>query len=189
MTTDVNGAPGGQPPTSRNPSSPYCQRWTGGRHSWRHVSEGGFDATLFDVRPIPEALARSIVASHHYAGTLPATRLSWGLLTRDDRLIDDSTPLSGGLGLVGVREDEAAGGLARAVRQDDRAAHHLVGLARVDRELEGDLDGGVELLRAGLLREVHRLGGRVELVAVDLRRGCFVNLGLSHVVLSLSPRP
>lgn len=102
MTTDVNGAPGGQPPTSRNPSSPYCQRWTGGRHSWRHVSEGGFDATLFDVRPIPEALARSIVASHHYAGTLPATRLSWGLLTRDDRLIDDSTPLSGGLGLVGV---------------------------------------------------------------------------------------
>jgi len=102
VTTDVNGAPGGQPPTSRNPSSPYCQRWTGGRHSWRHVSEGGFDATLFDVRPIPEALARSIVASHHYAGTLPATRLSWGLLTRDDRLIDDSTPLSGGLGLVGV---------------------------------------------------------------------------------------
>lgn len=102
MTTDVNGAPGGQPPTLRNPSSPYCQRWTDGRHSWRHVSEGGFDASQFDVRPIPEALARSIVARHHYAGTLPATRLSWGILTRDERLIDDSTPQIDGLGLVGV---------------------------------------------------------------------------------------
>lgn len=101
MTADMNAA-AAQPSTSRNPSSPYCQRWAESRHSWRHVSEGGFDATQFDVRPIPEALARSIVTRHHYAGTLPATRLSWGLLTRDDRLIDDSTPLSDDLGLVGV---------------------------------------------------------------------------------------
>ncbi|WP_282837865.1 hypothetical protein [Microbacterium flavum] len=99
MTTDTGAAAA---PRSSNPSSPYCQRWSAGRHSWRHVSEGGFDASQFDVRPIPEALARSIVAKHHYAGTLPATRLSWGLLTRDDRLVDDSTPLSDGLGLVGV---------------------------------------------------------------------------------------
>lgn len=88
--------------TPQNPSSPYCQRWTGGRHSWRHISEGGFDATQFDVRPVPETLARTIVARHHYAGTLPATRLSWGLLTRDDQLIDDATPLVDGFGLVGV---------------------------------------------------------------------------------------
>lgn len=91
-----------QPPPLTNPSSPYCQRWAGGRHSWRHVSEGGFDASQFEVRPIPESLARLIVARHHYAGTLPATRFSWGMLTRDERLIDDSTPQVDGLGLVGV---------------------------------------------------------------------------------------
>jgi hypothetical protein len=44
------------------------------------------------------------------------------------------------------REDEDAGGLAGAVRQVDGAADHLVGLARVDAEAHGDLDGRVELL-------------------------------------------
>lgn len=102
MSTDKHSIPAAQPTYSGTPSSPYCQRWAEGRHSWRHVSEGGFDASQFVVHPIPEALARSVVARHHYAGTLPATRLSWGLLTRDERLIDDSTPQMGGLGLVGA---------------------------------------------------------------------------------------
>ena len=53
--------------------------------------------------------------------------------------------LTGGLGLVAVGEDEDAGGLAGAVRQVDGAADHLVGLARVDAEAHGDLDGLVVL--------------------------------------------
>ena len=38
-----------------------------------------------------------------------------------------------------------AGRLARAVRQDDRPAHELVGVARVDAEAQVQLDGPVEL--------------------------------------------
>lgn len=101
-TADATGVTTGPTSPSLSPESPYCQRWRLGRHSWRHVSEGGFDAAQFDVQPIPELHARLLVRRHHYAGTLPATRFSWGLFTRDDRLVDDSTPLLDGRGLVGV---------------------------------------------------------------------------------------
>src|SRR5690606_27517820 len=73
------------------------------------------------------------------------------------------------------------GGLARAVRKDDSAAHHLVGLARVDPELESDLDCRVELLRPGLADDADRLIGRVELAGLDLLDGLAVGLGvLAH---------
>ena len=51
---------------------------------------------------------------------------------------------AGGLGLLGTLtggEDQDPGGLAGAVRQVDGAADHLVGLARVDAQAHGDLDG------------------------------------------------
>ena len=83
------------------------------------------------------------------------------------------------------REHDDAGGLAGAVGQDDRAADHLVRLARVDGELERDLDGRVELRRTGLLRERDGLGGRVELVSRDLRSGGLVGLGLGSHCLYL----
>merc|ERR1711969_7559 len=86
-----------------------------------------------------------------------------------------------GLGGRTVREDDDARGLTGAVGQDDGAAHHLVGLAGVDGELERDLDGRVELRRAGLLRQGDGLGRRVELAVLDLRGCGCVGLGLgSH---------
>src|SRR5690606_12096204 len=66
------------------------------------------------------------------------------------------------------REDDDPGGLTRAVREDDGAAHHLVRLARVDAESQGDLDRGVELLRAGLPRDGDRLPRGVVLAGLDL---------------------
>ena len=48
------------------------------------------------------------------------------------------------LGLLALGEDRDADLLAGAVGQDDRAADHLVGVARVDPEAEVDLDRGVE---------------------------------------------
>ena len=86
----------------------------------------------------------------------------------------------GGLSRVAVREDDDLGGLTRAVRQHDRATHHLVGLARVNRELQRNLDGRVELLGSGLLRQRDRVGGRVEPALFDLRGCGGVNLGLCH---------
>src|SRR5690606_3581604 len=93
----------------------------------------------------------------------------------------------GGLSSRAVGEDDDAGGLAHAVRQHDGAAHHLVGLAGVDRELQRDLDGRVELRRTGLLREGDGLGRGVVAVCLDLREGSLVCLGLgSHCYL---PQP
>ncbi len=63
------------------PESSSCQRWTLGRHSWRHLSEGGFDARQFSVAEIPESVARSFVCRHHYAASYPAGRMAWGLFS------------------------------------------------------------------------------------------------------------
>ena len=49
------------------------------------------------------------------------------------------------LDLVAAGDDGDALRLARAVRQDDRAAHHLVRVLRVDPEQHRDVDGLVEL--------------------------------------------
>lgn len=89
------------PPVIRTPSSPYCQRWhRGGWHSWRHVSEGGFDRRRFQVVEIGEAIAKQWIAAMHYLGSYPAARMSFGLLTDDDSL---ATGLEvNGYALVGV---------------------------------------------------------------------------------------
>jgi hypothetical protein len=57
----------------------WCQRWHQRRHSWRHRSEGGFDASRYEVAPVEEADAMSFVRRHHYSGTYPAARLRYGL--------------------------------------------------------------------------------------------------------------
>lgn len=77
-----------------SPASTACQRWTLGRHSWRHTSEGGFDQRRFTVEQIPEAAARAFVCRHHYSASYPAARLAWGLFTDDETLVDGS-PLVG----------------------------------------------------------------------------------------------
>ena len=85
-------------------------------------------------------------------------------LDAGDQVVGADRVGAGGLGLGGLvagGEHDHAGGLAGAVRQVDRAADHLVGLARVDAEPHGDLDGGVHLAWRGLLGQ---LGG--------LERGC-----------------
>jgi hypothetical protein len=70
----------GEVPTT----SDWCQRWTHGEHSWRHVSDGGFDARHYAVEPIAEAAAKEFVVSHHYSHSYPAAMSRFGLFdTRD----------------------------------------------------------------------------------------------------------
>jgi hypothetical protein len=64
---------------SLDPASAFCQRWRARRHSWRHRSEGGFDARRYDVVPLAEADARTFVATNHYSASYPAARLRFGL--------------------------------------------------------------------------------------------------------------
>ncbi len=75
------------------------------------------------------------------------------------------------VGLVAAREDRDADGLAGPVRQHADATDHLVGVTRVDAEIDGDLDGLVELRRRALLHEGKRLVKGIELVAVDALAG------------------
>lgn len=84
-----------------SPASFHCQRWSNGRHSWRHPADGGFSAAGYQVVELPEGPARRFVERHHYAGTYPAARFAYGLLARDDRLAVDGGTVDG-LPLVGV---------------------------------------------------------------------------------------
>ena len=79
----------------------------------------------------------------------------------------------GFLGLVAAREHRDADVLAGALGQVDDAADHLVGVARIDAQVQRDFDGLVELGGGEALDEADRLVDAVELLAVDL-----VGLGL-----------
>lgn len=66
-------------------SSPWCQRSRAGRHTWRHVREGGFDKTRYLVERLDELPAKAFCAAHHYAGaSYPAALGRYGLTDRSD---------------------------------------------------------------------------------------------------------
>ena len=74
--------------------------------------------------------------------------------------------------------------LPGARRQHDRAAHGLVGLLRVDAEVDRDVDRFVELGDRGFLDELQRLVDRVRLGVIDLaahRLHALRELGMSSV--------
>ncbi|MDQ0994800.1 hypothetical protein QFZ74_006117 [Streptomyces sp. V3I7] len=60
-------------------TSPWCQRWRGRRHSWRHVRDGGFDARRYTVEPLGEETAKAFVIRHHYSGSYPSATMRFGL--------------------------------------------------------------------------------------------------------------
>lgn len=57
----------------------WSQRWSGGRHSWRHRSDGGFDARRYDVEPIATPEAKEFVIAHHYSRAYVADVQRYGL--------------------------------------------------------------------------------------------------------------
>lgn len=82
-------------------ASTACQRWNRGSHTWRHLSEGGFDARRFDVVTVHESIARPFVHRHHYASSYPAGRLAFALTTDDERLVVDGAMIDG-RAIVGI---------------------------------------------------------------------------------------
>jgi hypothetical protein len=55
------------------------------------------------------------------------------------------------------------------VREDDRAAHHLIGVLRVDAQAQRYFDGLVEFRELDLLHERHRFFDRIGPIDRDLR--------------------
>lgn len=63
-----------------NPSaSNFTQRWKRHKHSWRHVSEGGFASREYEVGALDEAVARAFVEQHHYSGSYSGDLQRYGL--------------------------------------------------------------------------------------------------------------
>ena len=85
---------------------------------------------------------------------------------RDRRRPPRRRPREGFLGLVALGEDGDAHELAGAVGQHDGAAHHLVGVPRVDAQPHVGLHGWVEVDARGLLEQVDRFVGRVHASAL-----------------------
>src|SRR5215210_1564994 len=87
--------------------------------------------------------------------------------------------------LVALGEDRDRHVLAEPVRERDRAAQLLVGVADVEAGADVHLDGLVELRPLRALQQPHRLAGRVEPLAVDLLASLAVALAvLGHQTTS-----
>lgn len=78
------------------------QRWTDRVTTWRPAHEGGFNADRYHVVELDEPTARTFIARHHYAPTLPSTTYRYGLIdhgTDQPRLVGVATlgvPMSRG---------------------------------------------------------------------------------------------
>ncbi len=64
-----------------------CQRWRGGRASWRPAREP-FDPTRYEVETLTDDLtAKRYVVANHYSRTMPAARFRFGLRERSGALV------------------------------------------------------------------------------------------------------
>src|SRR5690606_27240598 len=130
-----------------------------------------------------EDAAQATDLAHHVGGGHDRVEVEEALLDPLDQVVVAHVVGACGPGLLGTltgSEDQDPGGLAGAVGQVDGAAHHLVGLTRVDTQPHSDLDGRVELDGAGLLGQPDSFGGRVEPSAVDLLSRLAVALAALH---------
>src|SRR3954451_10828041 len=82
--------------------------------------------------------------------------------------------------LVAVGEDRHAGVAAGAVREHQRAAQLLLGVAHVQPQVEVRLDRLIELRRLGALQQPDRLGRRIEAFAIDLRTRVAICLAVAQ---------
>ena len=81
---------------------------------------------------------------------------------------------------------EHALGLAKAVRKDDRAAHHLIGVLGIDAQTKRQFHGLVEFRVFDLLHERDRVFDRIRSIGDDLRTGGCVFLAVcSHLTTSV----
>ena len=107
----------------------------------------------------------------------PALNLLDELLAPDDV----GAGFLGFLLLLSAGNREHALGLAQAVRQHHRAAHHLVGVLGIDAQPQRQLDGLVELRELDFLRERNRFFERIAAIGSNLGSGGRVFLAvLAH---------
>jgi hypothetical protein len=68
--------------------SGWCQRTTQQQHSWRHISEGGFNQRDYRVHRLDWKPAKTFVETHHYSGSFASAKLRYGMVHRStDQLV------------------------------------------------------------------------------------------------------
>ncbi len=90
--------------------------------------------------------------------------------------------LFGFLGLVALGEHENANLFARAVRQNHRTAHLLIGMARVNAQADGRLHGFIKLSLTGGNHHFEALTHVVELGTVDQLYAVLIFLSVLHML-------
>ena len=131
----------------------------------------------------PEHLAEPADQRHQVGRRDHAIEVDAAALHFGDELLGPDHVGARGLRLVGLgaaREHRDALRAAGAVRQGDHAAHHLVGMARIDAEVHRDLDGLVELGLGALLDELHGFIERVGLGGIEALAGLLDAFVLCH---------
>ncbi len=114
----------------------------------------------------PEHLAEPADQRHQVGRGDAAVEIDLAALHLLDQVLGTDHVGAGGLGLVGLgaaREHARPARCGRSRSAGDHAAHHLIGVARIDAEIHRHLDGLVELGLGALLDHLHRFVDRVEL--------------------------
>src|SRR6202043_1464783 len=77
-------------------------------------------------------------------------------------------------------EHADAQGASRSVRQGHDATHHLVGVTRIDPEIDRQFDGLVELRLGALLDHLDRIDERIKLFAINALAGLLQTFSDCH---------
>jgi hypothetical protein len=146
----------------------------------------GVTVPVFGVRhqaARAEHLAELADRPHHVGGGDDGVEVHPAALNLVDQLFtadEVRTGLGRFLLFLGAGNRQHPLALAQPMRQDDRAADHLVGVLRVDAEAKRDLDGLVELRELHLLHEGDGLLDRVRTIGHLLPGGSEFLACLSH---------
>src|ERR1700724_3035106 len=111
---------------------------------------------------------------HHVGGGDAAVEIDLTALHLLDQVLRADhvrTRRLGFLGLGAAREHADPQGAAGAVRQGHHAAHHLIGMARVDAEIDRHLDRLVQFRLGAFLDHLDGAGERIKLFAIDALAG------------------
>ena len=155
----------------------------GAFHRAGHVHRNGTDLGVRHHPARAQNFAEPANQRHQIGRGDAAIEIDVAALHFFDQILRADHVGAGGFGLIGLgatREYSHADAAARAVRQVYDAAHHLIGVARVDSKIHRDLDCLVELRLGALFDHLHRLIQRIKLGAVDALAdgsGTFSELG------------
>src|SRR5215207_780580 len=163
----------------------------GGTHRAGHVHGHRTHLRVRHQAARAQNLTQPTDERHHVRGRDAAVEVDVAALDLLDQVLRADHVGTGGACLIGfgaAGEHRHTHGAAGAVRQVADTADHLVGVARVDAEIHGDLDSLIEFRLGALLHQLHRIGERVKLRAVDALPGGADALAVttSHHVLPLS---